>query len=1114
MSHVKRSRRMCVIGVLLSCALLLPALAQAQGVTTASMTGLVKDASGGVIPGATVVAVHQPSGTSYETVTQADGRFFIPGMRVGGPYTVTAQLTGFTTEVKNNLTLTLGVAQDIEFALKVATIAETITVVGTSDPVFSSSHTGAATAVLREELASLPTVSGRINDMTRLSPQYSGSGGFGGADNRMNNITVDGAYFNNSFGLGAQPGDRTGVAPISLEAIEQVQVAVAPFDVRQGNFVGAGVNTVTRSGTNMFVGSGYYRYRNDSFVGKEALGQTVNPGSFKTTNAGEWLGGPIVKNKLFFFESFESQKDQRPLTTFVANPGGVPANGNTTRVLASDLDTLSAFLSSRFNYDTGPYQGIDKLTPAKPFLVKGDYNVNTQNKVTVKYSQLNSNTPVNLSNSSSLGNSGGRPTFSTNFLNFANSNYSILENIRSGIGEWNSVIGNSGSNNFIIGYTHQDESRGPEGQTPLFPFVDILDGNGVGYTSFGSEPFTPNNELRYNTFQAQDSFTKFGKSHSLTFGGAIEKYHSENVFFPGKQSAYVYNSLADFYADANGYLANPNRATSPVTLRRFQVRYMNLPGLEKPIQPLDAWYFSAYAQDEWRPRSNLTVTAGIRMDVANWGNTAYDNPNVDALTFRNTDGSPIQYNTGALPKSTPLWSPRVGFNYDLTKDQRTQLRGGTGVFTGKPLYVWISNQIGNTGVLTGLVQVDNTSAFPFNPNPERYKPTSVTGAPAASVDLAVTDPNFKFPQTWRTNIAVDRRLPWGLVGTAEFIYNRDVNGMLYINANLPAAQSAYVGVDSRPRWVGTACAATGQAGPCVTRLNNAVGNQIIQNIVLTNESVGRTWNIATSVTKTMQGGFSFKSGYNYGEAKNVNDPGSIAAGSFTGNAIVNDPNNPPLSFSQYSPGHRFFIAPSYTRQYFGLGATTISAFFDAHTNGNSNYIFSADANGDTATNDLIYIPRDISEMNFRSLTTGGRTFTPEQQAANFEAYIQQDSYLSAHRGQYAERYALFYPLVRRLDLSISQDVFHNVSGRRHAGQIRLDINNFGNMLNHDWGVGQTPINTRILTSPSADTQGRLSYNMQTFTGPNGLQLLDHTFQTTAGISDVYVVMLSFRYTFQ
>src|SRR5262245_17371313 len=469
--------------------LLVPVNAHAQGVTTASMTGIVKDAQGGVIPGATVTAVHEPSGTSYEAVTQGDGRFTIPGMRVGGPYTVTAQLTGFTSEVKNALMLSLGVAQDLEFSLKVAAVSETITVVGQSDPVFSSTHTGAATAVMREELAALPTISGRINDMTRMSPQYSGSGGFGGADNRMNNITVDGSYFNNSFGLGGQPGDRTNVAPISLEAIEQVQVSVAPFDVRQGNFVGAGVNTVTRSGTNMFVGSAYYRYRNDSYVGTEALGQTVNPGTFKTTNFGEWVGGPVMKNKLFFFESFENQKDQRPLSTYVSNPGGVPAAGNTTRVLASDLNALSSFLDARFSYTTGPYEGISKIVPGKPFLVKGDYNLNSQNKVTFRYNMLNSSTPVNLSNSSSLGNPSGRSTFSTQFLNFANSNYTILENIRSGIGEWNSVIGNSMSNNVIIGYTHQDESRGDIGK--LFPFVDILDGSGTAYTSFGSEPFTP-----------------------------------------------------------------------------------------------------------------------------------------------------------------------------------------------------------------------------------------------------------------------------------------------------------------------------------------------------------------------------------------------------------------------------------------------------------------------------------------------------------------------------------------------------------------------------------------------------------------------------------------------
>jgi len=514
------------------------------------------------------------------------------------------------------------------------------------------------------------------------------------------------------------------------------------------------------------------------------------------------------------------------------------------------------------------------------------------------------------------------------------------------------------------------------------------------------------------------------------------------------------------------------------------------------------------------------------MDVANWGKTAYDNANVDALTFRDQNGAPIQYNTGALPKATPLWSPRVGLNWDVNGDQRTQVRGGTGVFTGKPLYVWISNQIGNTGVLTGLTQVDTTTAFPFNPNPEAYKPKGTpTGAPATSVDLALTDPNFKFPQTWRTNLAVDRKLPLGLVGTGEFIYNKDVNGMLYINANLPAATSAYAGVDNRQRWLATAafpsCVTSGgpfgtggQTGPCITRLNNAAGNQIVQNMVLTNESVGRQWNVAASITKPMTHGFTFKSGYTYGEAKNVNDPGSIASGSFTSNSIVNDPNNPPLAFSQYSQGHRYFISATYSRQYFGLGATTLSAFWDAHTNGNTSYIFSSDANGDTATNDLIYIPRDASEMNFVAFTAGGKTFSVADQVSAFEAYIQQDEYLKKHRGEYAERFALFYPLVKRLDFSVTQDVFHSIGGRRHSGQIRLDINNLGNLLNHDWGVGQSPVNSRILTNPVADANGRLSYRMQTVNGANGTELLSKTFQTTAFLSDVYVMMLSFRYTFQ
>ncbi len=1109
MKHVNGSRLWCVTAALLVCAALSVASAYAQGVTTASVAGVVKDAQGAVIPGANVIAVHEPSGSTYEAVTQADGHFFIPGMRVGGPYKVTASLTGFSSEAIEKLTLSLGVAQDLQFTLKVATIAETITVVGQSDPVFSSGRTGAATSVSRDDLANLPTISGRINDITRLTPQYGGSGTFAGQDSRLNNITVDGAYFNNSFGLRNAPGDTSGVAPISLEAIEQVQVSVAPYDVRQGNFVGAGVNTVTRSGSNKITASVYRRFRNESFVGTEAKGLAFNPGVFNTHTTGVWAGGPILRNRLFAFGSYEKQQETRPLSTFRANQGGEPIGGSITRVLASDLNTISSLLSSKFQYETGPYDNIDKNIPGKPLLLKGDYNINNNNKVTFRHTRLDSSTDVLLSTSSSLGNPTGRSSGSnTTFLGFKNSNYTILENIRSSIGEWNSVIGNSMSNNVIVGYTTQDESRGDVGK--LFPFVDILDGSGVAYTSFGSEPFTPNNELRYNTFQAQDNFTKFGNKHSLTFGGSIERYRSENVFFPGKQSAYVYNSLADFLTDANGFLANPNRTTSPVTLRRFQVRYSNIPGQVKPIQPLSVLYGSGYAQDEWRPQTNITVSVGLRVDVPVFGDTAYPNANVDALTFRDEKGNAVKYSTGKLPDPKPLWSPRLGFNWDLTRDQRTQLRGGSGVFTGKPAYVWISNQIGNTGVLTGFIQDDNVTTRPFNPNPDFYKPATVTGAPAASVDLAVTDPEFKFPQVWRSNIAVDRRLPGGFTGTGEFIYNRDVNGVYYINANLPAAQSAFVGADGRQRWTGVACAGA-TVGPCVTRLNNAPGNQITNAIVLKNQNVGRSWNLAGTLAKTLTTGLTVKGAYSYGEARNTIDAGSIASGSFTNNPMHGDPNNPSLGFSSASPGHRVFVAASYTHQYFGVGGTTIAAFWEGRTNGNTSYIFSGDMNGDTAGNDLIYIPRDQSEMNFAQFTApNGRVFTAAEQAQAWDAYIAQDTYLSKHRGAYAERGAVFLPIVRRMDLSLTQDVFHSVAGRRHAGQIRLDVINVGNLLNHDWGVGQRLIRNQILTNGGADAAGRATYRMALVNN----EMLTHSLETTTFSTDVYTMMLSFRYTFQ
>ncbi len=1092
--------------------LVLPVCAvSAQGVTTGSMSGIVSS-NGAPAGGARVVAVHVESGTRYSAIAREDGRYLIASLRVGGPYTVTASRIGLQQRERTAIYVTLGQSTQLNFDLNtVAVQLGTVTVQGERDAIMSPDHTGAATTVNRETIASMPTISGRLDAVVRLTPQAGGTNNpysFVGQDPRYNNITVDGSYFNNSFGLGNTPGDRTGVAPISLNAVEQVQVSVSPFDVRQGNFVGANVNTVTRSGTNTYKGSLLYQTRNQNYIGKKAGALAFDPGTTSYQNLGGWISGPIIKDKLFFFANYENDAIKEPATAFRARTGSEVEGGVITRVKASTLDSLSDFLSSKFGYTTGPYQGYNNEVPATRALAKLDYNVNDRNKLSLRYVQLDSKTDVLLSTSSSLGFGRSRGTTA---LNFKNTNYNILENIKSFVGELNTTFGNNMSNQVIAGYTKNDESRGDVGV--LFPFVDILEAGSV-ITSFGAEPFTPNNELRYTTAQVQNTLSIFRDKHTWTFGVSAEKYNSENVFFPGTQSAYVYNSLADFYTDANGYLANPNRTVSPVTLRRFQVRYVNLPGITKPVQPLEAYYAGVYAQDEWTPTQNLTLDIGMRIDVPKFKNTAYDNANVDKLTFRDENGASVQYNTGKLPDPKLLFSPRVGFNWDVTGDRSTQLRGGVGIFTGKPAYVWISNQIGNTGVLTGFDQFDNTTARPWNPNPDTYKPkTTPTGTPAASVDLNVTDPNFTFPQLWRFDGAVDKKLPWGLIGTAELIYNHDLNGVYYINANLPAAQSQFVGADTRKRWTGTSCNSP-TAGPCVTRLNNASGNVVTNAIVLKNQSVGYAWNQSFSLERSFSNGFYAKAAYSYGEAKNTVDPGSTASSSWGGNATPSDPNNPGVGYSAYSPGHRFFFAPSLRRNWFKVGSTSISAFSEWRTTGNFSYIFNGDANGDGQTaNDLLYIPKDASEMAFNQYTQGSGatavTFTAQQQADAWEKYIQQDDYLKANRGKYAQRNAVFQPKLFRTDLSAAQEITREVGGKTNGLEVRIDVLNFGNLLNKNWGLSQRFVSNSPLTTPVADASGKLTYRLRNVNNV----LMDHTYEPSALLGDVYRFQLSLRYNF-
>lgn len=1099
----KKNKTMSLTLVALIAGLFSLSMTATAQVTTSEIVGRVTDQQGNAVAGASVEAVHVPSGTVYTAVTNDSGRYAVPGMRVGGPYTVKVVQPGFKEQTIDNQQLSLGTSATINFTLSTA-INETVQVTSTDNEIFSESRTGATTSISGPLVETLPTISRRINDFTRLTPQAGGGGSFAGQDNRLNNITVDGSYFNNSFGLAGQPGDRTGVSPISLDAIEAIQVNVAPFDVRQGNFVGAGVNTITKSGTNSYHGSVYYLFRKPSLVGKKAGTNTYDPGTFNYKNYGFRVGGPLPffnfgendgplfisgRNKLFFFFSYENEELTEPGTSYVANTGGQPVGGNITRVLASDLDGLSSYLRQNFSYETGPYQGYSQATPAKKYLFRTDYNINSTNRLSLRYTQLDSSTDVLESNSSSLG-FGSRRT-NLNSLNFENSNYQILENIRSFIGEWNTAIGSQAANNLIVGYTKQDESRGYKGT--FFPMVDILEG-GSTYTSFGFEPFTPNNELRYYTTQIQDNLTFYRGSHTIATGVSFEHYRSENVFFPGSQSVYVYSSLADFYTDANDYLANPSHTTSPVTLRRFQVRWSNIPGLDKPIQPLKVNYWGFYGQDTWRLRDNLTINFGLRAEVPFFAATGFANAQADALSFQDENGQTVQYKTEKLPDANVLWSPRFGFNWSPLNSGRIQVRGGTGIFTGKPAYVWISNQVGNNGILTGFAQFDNTTSRPWNPNPDTYKPTLVTGAPASSYELNFTDPSFRFPQVWRSSIAADVKIPLGLVAGTEFIYDRVVNGVYYIDANLPAPNSNFTGPDSRPRWTS----------------GNNIYSFIPDAVVLKNQNVGRSWNIAVTLERPFSKGFWAKAAYSYGVSKNTVDPGSIAFGSWNNNPHSGNPNDPGLGFSGQSAGHRFFGSLSYRKEYFKFGATTVSMFWETRTGGNASYAFSGDLNGDGGTsNDLIYIPRDTSEMNFQEFTSSGTTFTADAQAAAWDAFINQDPYLSKNRGKYAVRGAAFLPLTTNVDLSVAQDIFARFWKTRHSFQIRADILNFGNLLNHNWGVGQAFNSTQPLIARGADAQGRALYRLRNF----GSSLIAGSYRPTAGTSDVYRIQIGLRYTF-
>ena len=1067
-------------------------------VTTSTISGVVKDQNGEALFGATVQATHTPTGTNYYSTTNESGVYRIPAVRVGGPYRIQVSYVGFKPNTIEDVLTTLGVASNVNIVLlEEATSLNEIVVVGNKNSLFSKEKTGAAQQFTRDQLTTIPITGARtIDAITKYNPNGNGSS-FGAQDSRLNNFTIDGSVFNNGFGLGssAQAGGRTGSSAISLDAIEQLQVNIAPFDIKQSGFTGAGINAVTRSGTNKIEGSVYQTQRDNSsrYVGNSAAGVDVTAAKFDEKVKGIRLGAPIVKDKLFFFGNFETLEKTEPGTNWISE--GSPLSGSQiSRVRYEDLTQLSQFMKEKFNYETGLFEGYNNANESEKFLLRFDWNINDSNKLTGRYIQHDSSAEINISNSQSAGN--GNRTNQFNAMSFQNSGYIIMDNTRSWVLDLNSKFSDKLYNNLIVGYDKQIEDRAYRSQ--MFPTIDIKDGSAT-YTSVGFDPFTPGNKLDYSTFHVTNNLTRYTNKHTQTFGVNFETYESNNLFFPASNGVYVFNSLSDFYTAANQSLANGG-GPSTFAPARFQFRYSALPGAIEPLQTLRTTRFDFYAQDEWDVNDKLKLTFGLRNAIISFDETAIENPAVTAMTFAGGE----KFNTGKLPDTQLLWEPRFAFNYDAKGDQSIQFRGGTGVFTGRPPYVFISNQVGNNGVLTGFIDVSGANAanYGFTADPNSYFIPSTPTLPS-TFDLAFSDQDYKFPQVWKTNIAVDAKLPLGLVGTAEYIYNKNINAVHYYNANLENSTGNAVGVDTRPLY------ARNDAG---VRVNDNVSMAA----VLTNRDGGYYEALTLKLEKPATNGMFGSFAWTTADARDFMSAGSIASGSWQGAKSVNGNNDLPLSFSNENLRNKFVGLVGFRKEYGKKlgGATSLTLGYIGQESGALSYFVAGDLNGDRVNNnDLIFVPNKGSDIKFAPLTVSGVTYTPEQQQDAFEKYIQQDPYLSTRRGQYAERGALSLPYLHRLDFSVVQDFNILVKGEKNSLQVRFDILNFGNMLNDDWGVSQRATNTQILTSPSI-VNGEPVYKFATQKLADGSTvLLRDTYSKNSSVFDVWTGQLGLRYIF-
>ncbi len=1081
-------------------------------VTSSAMTGTVVDDSLKSVEGAVIKATHIPSGTIYGTTSGKNGTYNIYNMRVGGPYKIEATYGG-SSKVDSNIMLELGETFNYNVVFR-ENVLTGFTVKDKLNPLFNNQKTGASTVITREQVEVMPTVSRSILDFTRLTPQASGQN-FMGRDSRYNNFQINGANFNNSFGLSS--GFPGGSQPFSLDAVEQIQVAIAPYDVRQTNFTGANINVVTKSGTNDFKGSVYDYWRNEKYQGTK-VGSDTLPTALKAQYKiyGFTFGGPIIKNKLFFFGNVEIDNKTSPGYSnnyLAARPGLVAPY--ISRTPADSLQKVSDFVRSKYGYETGAYENYANNFRTNNLRILGriDYNIDTKNKLVVSFYQLKRLQDQQLSTSFPFASANVTNTarIGSNSMSFANSLYSLNNSVKSVNAELNSTISNVMTNQLNVSYTMVTEKRSTPGS--LFPSIDIgFDGSNASdnYIYLGTELFSYNNFAKYNTLTFNNNLTVNKGIHNILAGVSYQHLDISNGFIPVGNLYYRYASLNDFITNQApavfGYSFSPDGSNGVA-----KIQY-GLAGV--------------YLQDKMNLTKDLVITAGLRVDMPFFFNKLSDNPNIDTLSLYNPSGNLQHYDAKKLPNQTPMVSPRIAFNWKPLKTTQLIVRGGTGIFAGQVPFVWITNQPGNTGATVNkqlVTDPNDLKYFTFATNfdnlnlPDNIKNKYFTKYTVPST-LSFIDNNFKMPKVWRNSIAVDYKIPrTPLVASAEYIYTKDIVAVYQYNGNLPPAAGVVRTYDSTGKNINYNTADSTRPLFANNKQYSLVSGGAF---ILANTNKGFASSFTIGIAAPPRKGFFGSLHYTHMTAKDASpNGGSQASSAWTNTPSLGSPNSLELSYSDFYRPHRVIGSLSYRFEYAKHLATTVTVIYEGATGGRFSYKYNKDINNDGLTaDDLIYIPKNASELVWATeANPDGTKFTAQQQADAFDKFMNQDKYLNSHRGQYAKRNGAQLPYYGSFDVRLLQEVFLKYKNSRRSFQFSVDVLNFGNLLNSSWGVPQiSTIPSGQLLTPGVDQTSKsiLFYKFPAIRDRSGAYVLPtQSFTKSISVGSVWSMQLGLRFTF-